>query len=92
MTIKLETESLYSRFDVNSFDSLDQHIQTMAPSMVEYHLNDLSSDISDPCYINRSNIEQTIDMGEYSLYLDYASDIYLEFTQKDDGYETASFW
>lgn len=65
----------------------------MAPSMVEYYLSDLasSSDFTES-YINKTNIQQTIFLEDYSLYIDYNNDVYLEFTQKDDEYETQSLW
>lgn len=78
---------------MDSFSSLDSCTQVMAPSMVEYYLSDLasSSDFAES-YINKSNIQQTIFLEEYSLYLDYNDDIYLEFTLKDETYETQSLW
>ncbi|MEA3553472.1 MAG: hypothetical protein U9R39_03595 [Campylobacterota bacterium] len=93
MIIQLEKSSLFSTFNVDSFSSLDSCTQVMAPSMVEYYLSDLasSSDFAES-YINKSNIQQTIFLEEYSLYLDYNDDIYLEFTLKDETYETQSLW
>lgn len=64
----------------------------MAPSMVEYYLSDLSLSSDNNTYINRSNIQQTISLDEYSLYLDYSEDIYMEFIKKEDQYETDSLW
>ena len=93
MIIQLEKNSLYSTFTVDNFSSLDSSTQTMAPSMVEYYLSDLaaSSDFAES-YINKSNIQQTLTLEDYNLYLDYNDDIYLEFTQKDENYETQSLW
>ena len=93
MIIQLEKDSLYSTFGVSDFSSLDSCTQAMAPSMVEYYLSDLAtaSDFSES-YINKSNIQQTIFLEEYSLYQDYNDDIYLEFTQKEETYETQSLW
>ena len=71
--------------------ALDNATQVMAPSMVEYHLDDLSNLSDGSAYLNRSNIQQTIYINDYSLYLDYNDEIYLEFEQKDNEYETQSF-
>lgn len=60
--------------------------------MVEYHLYDLSSTMNESVYINKSNIQQTIHLDQYSLYLDYENLIYLEFTEKEDTYNTESLW
>ena len=92
MILLLNKSSLYSTFGVDSFDSLDQSIHSMAPSMVEYYLSDLSNG-NDDAYLNRRNIQNSINVGEYSIYLDYDDEIYLEIedTQIDD-YETSSLW
>lgn len=92
MTIQLDSNLLFSTFNVSSFYQLEQEIQSLAPSMVEYYLNDLSSSEIESVYINRSNIQQTIFFNEYSLYLDYSDSIYLEFVEKEDDYNTQSLW
>ncbi len=93
MIIQLEKSLLFSTFNVDNFSNLEQSTQLMAPSMVEYYLSDLasSSDFTES-YINKTNIQQTIFLEDYSLYIDYNNDVYLEFTQKDDEYETQSLW
>lgn len=65
----------------------------MAPSMVEYYLSDLSNG-NDDAYLNKRNIQDTINIGEYSLYLDYDEEVYLEIedTLSADDYETGSLW
>ncbi len=92
MILLLNKNSLYSTFGVDSFDLLDQSINSMAPSMVEYYLSDLSSG-NDDAYLNKRNIQNSISIGDYSIYLDYDDEIYLEIedTQSDD-IETASLW
>jgi hypothetical protein len=65
----------------------------MAPSMIEYYLNDLASSSDDNSYINKSNIQQTIFLDAYSLYIDYGDDIYLEMADtSNDEFETGSLW
>jgi len=93
LIIQLEKSLLFSTFNVDNFSNLEQSTQLMAPSMVEYYLSDLasSSDFTES-YINKTNIQQTIFLEDYSLYIDYNNDVYLEFTQKDDEYETQSLW
>ena len=92
MTVKLDTSLLFNTFKVNSFEQLEQGMQSLAPSMIEYYLSDLSSSVSESFYINRSNIQKTIFLDEYSLYLDYEDFVYLEFIQKDNFYDTESLW
>ena len=92
MTIQLENNSLFQTFKVSCFDELEQGINNIAPSMVEYYLEDLSSSSNESIYINKSNIQKSILLDQYSLYLDYSDTIYLEREEKDDTYDTESLW
>ena len=92
MTIQLENSSLFQIFKVSCFDELEQGINNIAPSMVEYYLEDLSSSSNESIYINKSNIQKTICLDQYSLYLDYSDTVYLEILEKDDDYDTQSLW
>ena len=93
MVIALDTTTLYSTFNVENFEQLEKSTQVIAPSMVEYYLSDLASANDDgESYINKTNIQQTIFLDEYSLYLDYSDNIYLEFEEKQSEYETESLW
>ncbi len=92
MIIQIDRNLLFSTFGVECFSQLEQSTQSMAPSMVEYYLSDLATSNSDSFYLNRSNIQQTIFLDEYSLYLDYNDETYLEFLQKETEYETESLW
>jgi len=91
MILLLNKLSLYSVFGVQSFDSLDEAINNMAPSMVEYYLSDLSNG-NDSTYLNKRNIQNSLNIGEYSIYLDYEDEIYLEIEDEKEEYETASLW
>jgi len=92
LIIQLDTNSLFQTFKVSSFDELEQEIQNLAPSMVEYYLNDLSLSINEPAYINKTNIQKTIYLDQYSLYLDYSDTLFLELLEKENDYTTESFW
>lgn len=93
MMLLLNKNSLYSTFGVQDFDSLESAVGSMAPSMVEYYLSDLSNG-NDDSYLNRRNIQKSLDIGEYSLYIDYDDEIYLEIDTavSSDDFETASLW
>jgi len=92
MILVLNKSSLYSTFGVDCFDSLDQSINTMAPSMVEYYLSDLSNGNED-AYLNKRNIQNSINIGDYSLYLDYDEEVYLEIEDSlVNDMETGSLW
>ncbi|RXJ70222.1 hypothetical protein CRV08_01260 [Halarcobacter ebronensis] len=92
MVLLLNKTSLYSTFGVDNFESLDLVITSMAPSMVEYYLSDLSNG-NDDAYLNKKNIQNSINIGEYSIYLDYDEEIYLEIEDSSiDDNETGSLW
>lgn len=93
MTVQLDKHLLFSTFGVDSFNELESYTQSMAPSMVEYYLNDLATTAEEQnSYINRSNIQQTINFDDYSLYMDYGDLIYLEVSQNGSNDETGSLW
>lgn len=92
MTILLNKNSLYNTFGVEDFNSLEDAVNNMAPSMVEYYLTDLSQ-YSEDAYLNKSQIENSVYIGDYSLYKDYSDNIYLELdTNTINQNDTASFW
>jgi hypothetical protein len=92
MITLLNKMSLYNTFGVDNFNSIEGALDTMAPSMVEYHLSDLSQ-YSEDVYLNKSNVEHSLSIGDYSLYIDYSHNIYLELDDNFiDTHETASLW
>lgn len=97
MTTLLNKDTLYDTFGVENFNSLGQAINDMAPSMVEYYLSDLCdySSINDGdngFYLNKRNIENTILIGDYSIYIDYNEDIFLEINITEEDCDTGSLW
>lgn len=90
MLIQLNKDSLFTTFSVDSFDSLEGSINNMPPSMVEYHLADLFA-YNDDYYLNKKDIQDTVRFGDYSIYLDYSENIYLE-NQIEENNLTQSLW
>ncbi len=91
MVISLDKNKLFSTFSVKDFYQLENSFDTLAPSMVEYYLSSLSSD--EEAYINRSNIQSSISLDDYTLYLDYDENTYLEINSNSyDEYATGSLW
>ncbi|PLY11391.1 MAG: hypothetical protein C0626_02135 [Arcobacter sp.] len=91
MILLLNKISLYSTFGVDDFDSLDGAINNMAPSMVEYYLSDLSNGIEN-IYLNKRNIQNSLNIGDFAIYLDYEDEIYLEINDEKEDFETSSLW
>jgi hypothetical protein len=91
MITQLNKNLLFSTFDVQDFRMLENAINNMAPSMVEYYLSDLGS-CNDESYLNKKEVQTYISIGEYNLYIDYNENIYLEIQNNKESYETASLW
>ena len=92
MTILLDKYNLFSTFNVENFDQLESSFDTISPSMAEYYLSDLASITTLDNYLNKSNIQKSLFIDSYSLYLDYNDDIYLEIIKKDNIEDTLSLW
>ena len=92
MITLLNKTSLYNTFGVNDFNSIEGAIDNMAPSMVEYYLSDLGQ-YCENIYLNKRDIEKSVSIGDYNLYIDYSNNIYLEIDiEENSNHETASFW
>ena len=89
MITQVNKDSLFNIFGVKNFELLHSAIDNMAPSLVEYYLSSLTSD--DELYFNKRDIEESISIGDYNLYIDYSENVYLEFNSSDDNY-TQGFW
>lgn len=90
MTTQVSKNLLFNTFGVEDFNSLEEVINDMPPSMVEYHLANLGN-LDDDSYLNKRDIEKTLVFGEYNLYLDYDSNIYLEVDLVESNV-TDSLW
>ncbi|RXK07786.1 hypothetical protein [Halarcobacter bivalviorum] len=91
MILLLNKDSLFSTFGVNTFQDLDLAISSMAPSMVDYYLSDLSNGVDDT-YLNKRSIQDSISIGDFSIYLDYDDEVYLEIEDNLQDFETGSLW
>lgn len=92
MTILLDKLNLYSTFNVTTFNDLESSLDNIPPSMVEYYLDNLTKIDNDSLHLNKSNIEKTLCIDNYSLYKDYGDNIYLEVVKNSCEYESNSLW
>ena len=90
MITLVNKDSLYNIFGVQDFDLLEGAIDNMAPSLVEYYLSSFC-DISDEMYFNKRDVEESISIGDYNLYIDYSKNIYLEVLLMNDE-STQTLW
>ena len=80
-------------FGLSNFKEIDSKLHSMAPSMMEYYLSDLAtSNMDEKCFLENRKIQYTHYLGEYHLHIDYEDNIYLEFNETQDEYETGSLW
>jgi hypothetical protein len=89
MIIQVNKDSLYNMFGVDNFNLLENALDNMAPSLVEYYLSSFAN--NDDSYFNKRDIEESISIGDYNLYIDYSKNIYLELNNIIED-STQSFW
>uniref|UniRef100_UPI004048D315 hypothetical protein n=1 Tax=Aliarcobacter sp. TaxID=2321116 RepID=UPI004048D315 len=92
MTILVSKDSLFNIFGVDNFNLLEGAIESMAPSLVEYYLSSFYEH-SDNIYFNKREVEDSVSIGDYNIYIDYSENIYLESnnTNNIDEY-TQTLW
>jgi len=90
MTILVEKNSLFSIFNVDTFSKLREAIELISPSMVEYYINNLSSNIEN-IYLNKTNIQDSFSFLDYIFYFDYEENIYLQINNNYTE-QTESLW
>jgi len=76
---------LLNEFRLSSIDMFETHLNSMAPSLCEYHFENivLYSDIHQ--YLNKNQIAKEFYFGDFRMYIDYENNIYIE---KDDNYNS----
>ena len=89
MITQVDKDTLFNIFGVKNFELLHSAIDNMAPSLVEYYLSSFTND--DELYFNKRDIEESISIGDYNLYIDYTKNIYLELNSTTEEI-TQSFW
>ncbi len=82
---------MYNIFGVQDFDLLERAIDNMAPSLVEYYLSSFC-DSTDELYFNKRDVEESISIGDYNLYIDYSKNIYLELISTSSDDFTQALW
>uniref|UniRef100_UPI00404806F2 hypothetical protein n=1 Tax=Aliarcobacter sp. TaxID=2321116 RepID=UPI00404806F2 len=91
MIILINKDSLFSIFGVDNFDLLEGAIDRMAPSLVEYHLSSFC-EYADNTYFNKRDVEESVSIGDYNLYIDYSQNIYLEMNTNNIDEYTQTLW
>jgi len=86
---------LFNEFKISSLDEMESKLNNIAPSLCEYHFENIILYSQIHSYLNRNQIEKDFIFGNFRLLLDYEKNIFLE---KDEAYnddeltETSSLW
>ncbi|MGB0989286.1 MAG: hypothetical protein ACPGUI_00500 [Halarcobacter sp.] len=70
-------ERILVNLGAKSFETLEQVIEKMPPSMVEYFIDDAIND-EQPVYFNHKQTESAIVVGNYTIIKGYDEHIYVE--------------
>lgn len=91
MFVNIDKNIILNIFGVDTFYGLEKVLDSMSPSLVEYHLsNFLGSDNSS--YFDKKNIETTFNIGDYNLHIDYNDNIFIELNKTEENSQTLTFW
>ena len=85
-------KELFTLLNITSFDNIQGAINNIAPSLLEYHLEQLIDNIENNIILNKHNVQDTINLDKYTLYIDYSDNLYIEVQIIEDEYATASLW
>lgn len=90
----IEKNEIFSLFKIDNFFNLEKIIDDFSPSLAEYHLENFFSNSDEECFLNRKEIQNSFNIGDFALYLDYDENIYLESfgSGSFDDYQTASLF
>lgn len=81
MIYLIDKYDLLNEFRVNILSEIESKINSLAPSVCEYHFENIILYSQTHTYLNRNQIEKDFNFGEFKLYIDYEENIFLE---KDD--------
>ncbi|MCT7446678.1 hypothetical protein [Aliarcobacter skirrowii] len=91
MIKQIEKNDLFSIFNIENFLHLETIIDNFSPSLAEYHLETFFSNSENESFLNKRNIQSSLNIGSFSLYLDYDENIYLESFENNLSDEATLF-
>ncbi|OCL86958.1 hypothetical protein AAX26_01266 [Aliarcobacter thereius] len=94
MIKQIEKNGIFSLFNIDNFIHLEQILDEYSPSLAQYHLENFFSNIDEESFLNKREIQNSFNIGDYSIYLDYDDNIYLESIKDNliDSYQTSSLF
>ncbi len=95
MIYLVDKYDLFNEFRINLLEEIESKINTLAPSVYEYHFENIVLYSQAHSYLNRNQIERNFDFGSYKLYIDYEGNLFLERDEsffEEDQLETPTLW
>ncbi|OCL82818.1 MULTISPECIES: hypothetical protein [Arcobacteraceae] len=94
MIKQIEKNDIFSLFNIDNFVHLEQSLDEYSPSLAQYHLENFFLNIDEESFLNKREIQNSFNIGDYSIYLDYDDNIYLESLKDSfiDTYQTSSLF
>lgn len=95
MIYLISNYDLFNEFKISSLDEIESKINNIAPSLCEYHFENIVLYSQPYPYLNRNQIEKDFVFGNFKLLFDYEKNIFLERNESySDGEssETSSLW
>ena len=87
MFIAVDKNSILNLFKVDTFSELESVLELMSPSLVEYHLMSFLNG-ENTSYFDKKDVETSLYFGEYSLYIDYNKNIFIELNKTTSSIPT----
>ncbi len=95
MIYLVDKYDLFNEFRINLLNEIESKINSLAPSISEYHFENIVLYSQTNGYLNRTQIEKNFDFGGFKLYIDYEENIFLEKDEsffEDELSEAAALW
>ncbi len=95
MIYPIDKYDLFNEFRISSLNEIESKINSIAPSVCEYHFENIILYSQSQHYLNRNQIERDFNFGNFKLYIDYEGNIFIE---KDDSFyddeslESTTLW
>ena len=87
-----EQNKLLNLFNINKFNQLNNAIFNIAPSIIDYNLSNLIDTLELNITFNKSQTQDMINIDKYTIYCDYNDNIFIEYDNYQEDYETQSLW
>lgn len=95
MIYLVDKHDLFNEFRISLLDEIESKVNTIAPSVCEYHFENIILYSQTHIYLNRNQIEKDFNFGGFKLYIDYEENIFIEkddLFYDDESSENCTLW